>query len=98
MKWPEILEFKNTFDGFLRLIFVGIAGIVLVVYSMPFETQYNPKLIDLYMHPWWRLLVVLLVLTAAIWCPRVGVMVTLVAFFYLGDMQTLLTPFASTIQ
>ena len=97
-KWPEILQFSNTLDGMLRLVFVALAGICLVIYSMPFETQYPAKLIDLYMQPWWRLLATLLVLTAAIWCPRVGILVALVVFFYLGDMHTLLTPFASTIQ
>jgi hypothetical protein len=98
MKWPEMLQFSNTLDGALRTVFVGVAAVVLVIYSMPFETQYHGKLIDLDMAPWWRLLTVLLVLTAAIWCPRVGILVALVVFFYLGDMQTLLTPFASTTQ
>ena len=93
-----MLQFTNTLDGSLRAVFVGVAAVVLVIYSMPFETQYHPKLIDLYMAPWWRLLTALLVLTAAIWCPRVGILVALVVFFYLGDMQTLLTPFASTVQ
>jgi hypothetical protein len=98
MKWPEMLQFSNTLDGFLRLLFVGVAGVVLVIYRMPFETQYHPKLIELFMHPWWRLLTALLVLTAVVWCPRVGILVALVVFFYLGDMHTLLTPFASTTQ
>jgi hypothetical protein len=96
--WPEMLQFSNSVDGLMRLIVVAAAGICLVVYSMPFETQYHPKLIELYMQPWWRLLTVLLVGAAAIWCPRVAIVVTLVVFFYLGDMHTLLTPFASTIQ
>ena len=96
--WLEMLKFSNTLDGSLRLLFVLLAGITLVIYSMPFETQYHPKLIELYMQPWWRLLTVLLVLTAAIWCPRVGIVVALVVFFYLGDMHTLLTPFASTVE
>ena len=96
--WPDMLQFSNTLDGSLRLLFVLLAGITLVIYSMPFETQYHPKLIELYMQPWWRLLTVLLVLTAAVWCPRVGIVIALVIFFYLGDMHTLLTPFASTVE
>jgi hypothetical protein len=44
------------------------------------------------------LLTVLLVLAGAVWCPRVGILAALVVFFYLGDMQTLLTPFASTTE
>jgi len=96
MKWPEMLQFSGTLDGGLRLFFVALAGIVLVMYSTVFEQEYHTKLVDLYMYPLWRFLVILLVLFASLWCPRVAVVVALVAFFYLADMYTLLTPFAST--
>ena len=66
------------------------------VAAMPFEAEYSRTMVDLYMFPWWRLLVVLAVLTAALWCPRVGIVAALAAFFYLADMGTLLTPFSSS--
>jgi len=47
------------------------------------------------MYPGWRLLCAALVLAAVLWSPRVGILVALVVFFYLADMHTLLTPFAS---
>ena len=64
-----------------------------VQYSTTFEEEYSKKLIDLYIAPWWRLLVALLVLTSAVWCPRVGILIALIVFFYLSDMNTLIKPF-----
>jgi hypothetical protein len=96
MKIPDMLQFSGTLDGGLRLLFVALAGIVLIMYSMVFEVEYHTKLVDLYMYPLWRFLVALLILVASLWCPRVAMLVALVVFFYLADMHTLLTPLAST--
>ena len=92
--WPSFLSFQGTIDGVFRAIAVILAGIVIVRYSTIFEEEYSKKLTALYIHPWWRILVVLLVLTSAIWCPRVGILVALLVFFYLSDMNTLITPFS----
>ena len=91
-----MFKFPSTIDGSLRLVTLAIAAITLVVYSTVFEVEYSPKLIQLYMYPWWRILTVLLVLTASLWCGRVAILVALIVFFYLADAHTLLTPFAST--
>lgn len=90
----SFLSFQGTTDGIFRAIAVTLVGIVIVKYSTLFEEEYTKKLTDLFIHPWWRILVVLLVLTSAIWCPRVGILVALVVFFYLSDMNTLITPFS----
>jgi hypothetical protein len=94
MSWPSFLSFDGTTDGIFRALTVALAAIVIIRYSSLFEEEYSQKLTDLYVHPWWRILVVLLALTAAIWCPRVGILVALIVFFYLSDMNTLITPFS----
>ena len=35
---------------------------------------------------------VFLVLASVLWCPRVGIIIALLVFFYMNDMNTLLTP------
>jgi hypothetical protein len=92
--WPSFLAFQGTTDGIFRAIAVTILGVIIVKYSTIFEEEYTQKLTNLFIHPWWRILVVLLVLTSAIWCPRVGILVSLIVFFYLSDMNTLITPFS----
>lgn len=93
--WPSFLSFQNNTDGIFRAIVVFLAAIVIVNYSTLFEEEYSKKLTDLYIAPWWRLLVALLVLSSAIWCPRVGILIALIVFFYLSDMDTLITPFSN---
>lgn len=92
--WPSFLSFQGTTDGIFRAIAVTFIAVVIVRYSTLFEQEYTEKLTDLYIHPWWRILVVLLVLTAVIWCPRVGILVAMLVFFYLSDMNTLVMPFS----
>jgi hypothetical protein len=90
--WPSFLSFHGNTDGICRALLVFLVAIFIVNYSTLFEESYTKKLIDLYRYPWWRLLIVLLVLSSILWCPRVGILVALVLFFYLSDMNTLLTP------
>lgn len=92
--WPSFLSFQGTVDGIFRAISVVLAGVVIVKYSSLFEEGYSQKFTDLYIYPWWRILIVLLALTSAIWCPRVGILIALIVFFYLSDMNTLITPFS----
>jgi len=91
--WLESLSIHHSSDGVFRVIVVILASIFLINYSALFEERYSKKLTELYIHPWWRILVVLLVVTSAMWCPRVGIIIAFIVFFYLSDMNTLITPF-----
>jgi hypothetical protein len=98
LEWPDMLTFSGSLDGFLRLLIVAVVGILLVFYSTVFEVEYSTKLVELYLLPWWRLLVTLLILVGAIWCPRVAIVVATLVFFYFADMHTLLSPLAQNVQ
>ena len=98
MKWPDMLTFSGTLDGFSRLLVVAIVSILLIFYSTVFEVEYSTKLVELYLVPWWRLLVTLLILAGAIWCPRVAIVTAALVFFYFADMHTLLSPLATNVQ
>jgi uncharacterized membrane protein YhaH (DUF805 family) len=95
MNWMSFLKFEGTMDGTMRAIVVIAIALVVIFYSTLYENEYSKKLTDLFIQPWWRLLVVILVLSGAIWCPRVGILMALLVFFYLSDMETLITPFSS---
>lgn len=92
--WTSFLSFEGNTDGIFRALVVLLAGVIIVSYSTIFEEEYSKKLTNLYIQPWWRILVVLLALTSAMWCPRVGILVALIVFFYLSDMNMLITPFS----
>ena len=82
-----------TTDEVVQPLVILFAVVVIIQYSSVFEQEYHTKLINLYMYPWWRMLIIFLVISAAIWSPRIGILVALAVFFYLSDMNTLITPF-----
>lgn len=79
-------------DGLLRTLVIVAISIIIIQHSTRFEDEYHTKLAHLYTYPWWRILVVLLLISAAMWCPWVGVLAAVVIFFYLSDMNLLMTP------
>lgn len=85
----------NTLDGILRTLIVIFGCIFIVRYATLYEEEYSKKLIDLYIHPMWRILLVLILIMAAVWCPMVSIVIAFLAFFYLSDMNTLLAPLSS---
>lgn len=90
--WPSFLAVDANADGAFRVIIIVLAAALIIKYSTLFEEKYSDKLTQLYIYPWWRFLVVFLVLSSILWCPSVGVIVALISFFYLSDMNTLITP------
>lgn len=92
-QWPSFLSFQGNTDGTLRAIIVLISTVIIIKYSSLFEEEYTKKLTDLYIYPWWRIMIVLLLASSAVWCPRVGILIALIVFFYLSDMNTLIRPF-----
>jgi len=67
-----------------------LAILMLVIFhSTVFGREYPSQLQELYVHPWWRLLVVGLVGLGAWWCPRVGIALALLVFFYFNSMAAL---------
>ena len=91
--WPSFLLFDGNMNGIFSAIIITISTIIIVNYSTLFEEEYSKKLTDLYIYPWWRIMIVFLVISSAMWCPRVGILIALIVFFYLSDMNTLITPF-----
>lgn len=77
-----IEEYLRTGTTVALLLFV-------IVHSTVFGSEYSDKLRTAYMYPWWRLLVVGLVGLGTWWCPRVGLALALVVFFYFNSMAAL---------
>jgi hypothetical protein len=93
--WPSFLSFQGNTDGIFRALTVAIAALIIVKYSALFEEDYSIKLADLYIYPWWRMLVVLFVITSIIWSPYIGIIIGLIVFFYLSDMNILINPISN---
>ena len=96
-EWIKYLQFPNTLDGLLRLSFVVAVTILIVANSLVFEEPYALRLAELYKEPWWRLLVAVSLIMAAIWCPRVGIVVAFLVFLYFSDIDMLSKPFIKLV-
>lgn len=86
------LEPDGVVDAAARTIVTSIFFIWNLYEGSVFESPYDKTLVRLYSFPLFRFALVLLVLVAAYWCPRVGVMVALAVFFYIEDMEKLRRP------
>jgi hypothetical protein len=64
----------------------------VLFFGSVFEVSYPKEFVDLYAEPWWRILVVCLVILGAKWCPRIGIAMALAVFLYLNDMDILTNP------
>jgi hypothetical protein len=86
MYWSNLLASDSKFDRSFRL-FVGTVLFLWVLFmGSSFETPYYKKMVELYAEPWWRALLVIALFIALIWCPRVGILLAVAAFFYLHDI------------
>ena len=91
----------TAFDEYSTLDLIVRSGVILLIVlfilfsGSVFELSYPIQVVELYAVPWWRFLVVILVLVGTWWCPRVGFVLAIAAFFYLNDMHILTTSFVN---
>ena len=89
------LEPDGVIDATARTIVTSLFFIWNLYEGSVFESPYDKTLVRLYSFPLFRFALVLLVLVAAYWCPRVGIMVALAVFFYMEDMEKLRRPWVT---
>ena len=86
------MEPSGVYDAAARIVATSIFFIWNLYEGTVLEAPYEPILVKLYSIPFWRFLLVLAVLLATQWCPRVGAMVALAVFFYIEDMEKMKRP------
>jgi hypothetical protein len=89
------LEPDGVFDATARVLVTSLFFIWNLYEGSVFEAPYDQTVLKLYGFPLFRFALVLLVLAAAYWCPRVGAMVALAVFFYFEDMEKLRRPWVT---
>jgi hypothetical protein len=89
------LEPDGVADATARILITAILFVWNLYEGSVLESPYMKELVVLYGFPLWRLVVVLSVVLATYWCPRVGAMLALTVFFYIEDLEKLSTPWIS---
>lgn len=82
-------------DATARTLMTAILFVWNVYEGSVFESPYDKTLVRLYGFPLFRFMLVLLVLVASYWCPRVGAMTAIAVFFYIEDMEKLRRPWVT---
>lgn len=93
-KLASFLQFYSITEEGSRIVLLALIGFLIIYNSTLFEEKYNEKLMNLYTYPWWRFLMVFLVMASAVWAPELAIFVAMAIFFYLNDMNTLVQPIA----
>ncbi len=89
------LEPDGVLDATARVIVTAAFFAWNLYEGSVFEAPYDKVLTTVYGFPLFRLTLLLLVLAATYWCPRVGSMVALAVFFYIEDMEKLRRPWVT---
>ena len=74
-------------DGILRLTLTVAILAWNVLEGAVFENTYPWPMVKLYRVPLWTVLLLVVLLTGADWCPSVGLMIAFAIFFYIMDME-----------
>ena len=82
----------NKIESAARLAVTTLFFIWNLYYGALVQTPYPKALVSLYVHPLWRVLLILFLAASIAWCPRVGMMVGLALFFYFMDMPHFIHP------
>ena len=92
IRMEEWVRPNGSLDSTMKLLVATSFFIWNVFEGSLFHTPYPAEWVYLFKFPYWRILLVLLVIVSAAWSPHVGVLVALAVFFYLGDLSRLTTP------
>ena len=87
--WKEYMSASGQFDKVSRMVVAVLLAVWLVGVGLTFHAEYPRELIELAGQPWWRLLVVVGAISAAYWCPRVGILAAIAVVVYLADLRAL---------
>jgi len=85
--FKKISTSSHGVDIFLRNIVIVAFLTWNVIEGSVFENEYPRAFVKLYTIPIWRLVLILLMITAAQWNHSVGIMIAFTIFFYVMDME-----------
>jgi hypothetical protein len=87
MRLASLMKPSDTLDGYARL---GVTFMLLfwnILEGAVFENEYPMAFVRLYPIPIWRALLLAALISGALWCPSVGMMLAFTTFFYVMDME-----------
>ena len=88
MKYLSALhKYSGSIDNILKNIILIALLMWNVLEGSVFENEYPHIFVKMYTIPIWRLMLLLLILTGAMWNRSIGIMMAFTYFFYEMDME-----------
>jgi hypothetical protein len=80
---------NSKFDQTIRQVIIVILVGWLLFYGLVYNKEYPEKLVILYGEPWWKLLLIGLIVLSAFWSPFISAVLAFTILLYFSDMDTL---------
>jgi len=91
MKLPRLLQTISNTSSVVDIFIGNLMTIGFLIWNIiegsVFENEYPYSFVKLYTIPIWRLLLLILMITAASWNHSLGIMIAFTIFFYVMDME-----------
>jgi starvation-inducible outer membrane lipoprotein len=91
MKLPQLLQSLMNSTGAVDIFIGNLMTVGFLIWNTiegsVFENEYPYSFVKLYTIPLWRLLILVLMITAASWNHSLGIMIAFTLFFYVMDME-----------
>jgi hypothetical protein len=96
--WISALKPGGKADSIARIVATVIFFLWNFFEGSLFHTPYSKQLVLLFKYPLWKILLIILVIVSALWCPTVAIMVVTAIYFYLSDLNILTEPWNSQVK
>jgi hypothetical protein len=91
MKLTRLLQGLSTSSGAVEIFIGNLMTVGFLTWNTiegsVFQNEYPRAFVKLYTVPIWRLLLVLLMISASMWNHSLGIMIAFTIFFYVMDME-----------
>ena len=84
-----MFRFESEIEISLKISLTIVIIVWLFQSGSVFEVDYYNKLVAMTDYPWWKWLLIGLIIVSSMWCPSVGIALMLGVFFYLSDTEVL---------
>jgi hypothetical protein len=79
----------NKIDNVLKLSILFLLAVWIFSRALLYQAEYPTRLVELYNEPLWRIALIVLTITAFMWCPSIGILLAFAVIMYFSDLESL---------
>jgi len=83
----DLIKNRDSMESYAKILITAVFLGWNVIEGAVFENEYPHSFVKLYPVPFWRLILLIALITGSLWDPFVGIMLAFTTFFYVMDME-----------